>query len=100
MKRIVFAAAAAAALAAPVFALISNPPAHADTGSYLNCLASKGISGDTNTELVLGDEAYNTLRGRPRGQSDLEARALSRKYNLSEPMASAIVGCATTFPPV
>jgi hypothetical protein len=76
------------------------PHAYADTNGYLTCLASHGISGDTNTELVLGDEAYNTLRGRPRGQTDIEARALSRKYNLSEPMASAIVACATTFPPV
>ncbi|SRR5271163_3926680 len=89
-----------AVMGALVLAVGLAPHAYADTSSYLSCLASKGISGDTNTELMLGDEAYNTLRGRPRGQTDVEARALSRKYNLSEPMASAIVGCATTYPPV
>jgi hypothetical protein len=93
-------AALVGAVLAGAVALIAAPVAHADPNEYLTCLASYGISGDANTELALCDEAYNTLRGRPRGQAASETRVLSQKYNLSEHVASTIVGCATTFPPV
>jgi len=92
--------APALAVLSALAALQTVAQAHADTNGYFDCLTSHGVSGDTNTELTLGDEAYNTLRGRPRGQSDIEVRALRQKYHLTQQMASVIVECATTYPPV
>lgn len=92
---------ALAVLVALVVLLVA-PYAHADATSYYRCVTNtRGISGNQDTIVALGREAWNATGGSNNGSAGaFEAMALSKKYQLSENVASSIVMCALQYGPI
>jgi hypothetical protein len=69
---------------------------------HYSCVTNtRGISADRDTIMALGREAWNATGGSNNGSAGaFEALALSKKYQLSENMASSIVMCALQYGPI
>jgi len=79
-------------------AILLAPHAAANTNDYLSCVG-RNAPGNPSTSLSLGREAYNAVKSSSAPQAVvLESLNLMGKYGLSETQASAIVGCALTYP--